>query len=698
MSKVIAARIKNVLRNIIHHNQTGFIKDRYIGETVRSIFDIMELTVEENIPGLMIFIDFQKAFDSLEWNYLLNCLEHFNFGPDFIRWVTTFYKNIQSCVINNGITSDFFTLQRGVRQGDPLSPYLFVIAAEVLAIAVRQNKEIKGIRIGKEETKLLQYADDTTAVLSDINSARALFKLLDDFQKLSGLKVNPTKTEGMWIGSSRQNKTKPLGIKWPDEPIKALGVYYSYDPKLLHEKNFIEKLDSIKKLINIWSSRGLSIYGKVTVIKSLIIPKFVYIASLLPTPKDTIRELNQLLFKFLWKGVDKTTRLSVINEYEKGGLKMIDLETMIKSLRLVWLKRIFSVNDCAWKDYIRHQLKRFGGLFLFHCNYNVKDHPIPSQFYAEMLQWWAEFRDGFSAEKYWQNIIWNNKDVRINNAPVFYKTFFESGIICVNDLLFDLNNINSYNIISKNVAGKVNFLTWAGLRHAIPSHLKMSNYTFMASPPSLVINENVFNVLKKKSKDYYSLLLSKKAQFPNRGLTLKHEFDLTDDELQKAYILPHTVCGEPYIRAFQYKVLNSILYTNTKLYKIGFATDDNCSFCKCHPETLSHFFFECTYSQTFWKEFELYFLPISKEPLSLTLKDVIIGIVDTKRPLLNYLLLIAKLYLWDCRRTSMLPEIIGLKHKIKNKFEIEKYVSIKNNTLDKFKRKWTINCNLFLNI
>ena len=93
----------------------------------------------------MIFIDFQKAFDSLEWNYLLICLEHFNFGPDFIRWVTTFSKNIQSCVINNGITSDYFTLQRGVRQGDPLSPYLFVIAAEVLAIAVRQNKEIKGI-------------------------------------------------------------------------------------------------------------------------------------------------------------------------------------------------------------------------------------------------------------------------------------------------------------------------------------------------------------------------------------------------------------------------------------------------------------------------------------------------------------------------------------------------------------------------
>ena len=169
MSKVIAARIKNVVPNIIHHNQTGFIEDCYIGETVQSIFDIMELTVEENFLGIMIFIDFQKAFDSFEWNYVLSCQQYFNFGPDFIRWVKTFNKNIQSCVINNGIISDYFTLERGVRQGDPLSPYLFVIAAEVLAIAGQQDKEIKGIWISKEKTKLLQYADDTTAVLSHIN-------------------------------------------------------------------------------------------------------------------------------------------------------------------------------------------------------------------------------------------------------------------------------------------------------------------------------------------------------------------------------------------------------------------------------------------------------------------------------------------------------------------------------------------------
>ena len=108
---------------------------------------------------------------------------------------------------------------------DPLSPYLFVIAVETLAIAVRKKVAIKGLTIGKEETKILQYADDTMAVLSDINSAHAVFTLLDVFRSLSGLMVNPTKTEGMWIGSSRGNKTKPFGNKWPSEPIKSFGVF-----------------------------------------------------------------------------------------------------------------------------------------------------------------------------------------------------------------------------------------------------------------------------------------------------------------------------------------------------------------------------------------------------------------------------------------------------------------------------------------
>ena len=112
--------------------------------------------------------------------------------------------------------------------------------------------------------------------------------------------------------------------------------------------------------MNIWSSRGLSLYGKVTIIKALVIPKMVYLFSLIPTPEVVVTELNRIIYKFFWKGTDKVTRLSAINDYEKGGLKMIDIECMIKSLRLAWLKRIFSPNRGTWKSYLCHLLVKHG--------------------------------------------------------------------------------------------------------------------------------------------------------------------------------------------------------------------------------------------------------------------------------------------------------------------------------------------------
>ena len=99
------------------------------------------------------------------------------------------------------MASDYFTLERGVRQGDPLSPYLFNLAVESLAISILQNVDIKGIKIGNHEAKLLQCADDTTAILSDESSAKTLFEELQVIKNFSGLEINSSKTEGMWIGS-----------------------------------------------------------------------------------------------------------------------------------------------------------------------------------------------------------------------------------------------------------------------------------------------------------------------------------------------------------------------------------------------------------------------------------------------------------------------------------------------------------------
>ena len=152
-TKAISNRIKTVIPKLINHDQTGFLKGRFIGENIRLIDSIINYTSQQNIPGLLLFIDLEKAFDSLKWSFVNRSLKYFGFGPSLINWVRTFYNNIESSILNNGWSSNFFKLQRGVRQGCPLLSYLFIPSVEILGKAIRANDSIKGISANSTEIK-----------------------------------------------------------------------------------------------------------------------------------------------------------------------------------------------------------------------------------------------------------------------------------------------------------------------------------------------------------------------------------------------------------------------------------------------------------------------------------------------------------------------------------------------------------------
>ena len=131
IAKCLALRLKKVLPEIINNDQTGFLPGRYIGENIRLVLDMLEYTNTTNTPGLMFLADFEKAFDKLEWDFLFHTLKFFGFGQDFITWIKILYSDIMSCVLNNGHASEFFFLKRGLRQGCPLSPLLFLLCSEI---------------------------------------------------------------------------------------------------------------------------------------------------------------------------------------------------------------------------------------------------------------------------------------------------------------------------------------------------------------------------------------------------------------------------------------------------------------------------------------------------------------------------------------------------------------------------------------
>ena len=127
---------------------------------------------------------------------------------------------------------------------------------------------------------------------------------------------------------------------------------------------------------------------------------------------------------------------------------MVDLECMVKSLRLAWLKRFCSGTNGTWKSYLKHILSSVGDCF-FNSNYNISDYTIPSQFYRELLLCWSQFRETFATEEDWKIIIWNKKEIKVENKLVYCEHYVNAKVICIQDLLFSLNGTDSYNQLSK---------------------------------------------------------------------------------------------------------------------------------------------------------------------------------------------------------------------------------------------------------
>ena len=302
-AKVIANRIKVVLQSIISNSQTGFMKGRYIGENIRLIFEILQTSDEQNIPGLLFFSDFEKAFDSVNHEYMYKCLKHFSFGNDLINWVKLFYNDAKSCVSNNGTMSELFKIERGVRQGCPLSPYLFIICIELLSNMVMKHEDIRGIKIAGTEFKTSLFADDAAFITDGTRkSFETLINIMDNFSYISGLCLNTSKCQVLRIGSMKIKTIeyfKNRKYMWSSDEARCLGMTFNTNKQTIFVSNLDPKIVEFEKCLQQWQHRKLTLMGKIVVIKNYALPKLIYPLTSLPNPtQDIIKRLEKIMFNF----------------------------------------------------------------------------------------------------------------------------------------------------------------------------------------------------------------------------------------------------------------------------------------------------------------------------------------------------------------------------------------------------------------
>ena len=682
LSGALAERLKQVLPDIINTDQKGFIRGRFMGECIRNTYDVMNYAKQNNRAGLLLLIDFEKAFDSISHSFIIKTLYHFGFGYSFIKWINVLLNGAVSCINHCGNVTDRFKVERSCRQGDPISPYLFILCVEILAWKIRQDDKVKGFNLGNYVQKLDFYADDLTAYLDGSESSlRRLIFILDEFHKISGLKINLSKCKAVWIGRYRFDQRTicaELKLAWSNK-FKLLGIDFDSDLSEM-DNNFRKKIKEIDRLYKNWLYRHLTPIGRVTVIKSLALSKLTHVVLVCPDINSVcLKELETLSFNFLWKGKpDRLQRKIVTLPYEKGGLNLLDLRDFWDSLKMSWSRRLLNTSS-AWQKLLQldlmeagFQLKDlwYGGPLLLHRISEKVNNP----FWSDMIRACARLLTNipfahphlFYHVNIFDNELFAVKDEVLKRSE--FPTLWDKQVCQVGDF-FNTNvtppQLMSITDLNSKFGLKLDFLSYHRLKSAIVSASKKLNHKTYnerlsdLSNPKLPPIQKLTCTQSKGCSIFYKTLRAVKIHGEN---TNKAE-QKWHKELNTVYSVDYwdsiwKHIGNPLIsnknKWLQIQINHFTLPTNYTVNKYEQTQSPFCSFCHhdYHLEVLPALFWDCPKVNAFWAliaNFLRNFYP----HIILGKKEAIFGDASSKRDsVFNTILSLSRAFIWIQKFTS----------------------------------------------
>lgn len=372
LMKILADRIKPVMHKLVSPEQACGVHERTIHDQLYLLQDCYDFHQETTKTGLFVAIDQEKAFDRLSHEFLLMVLERMKMPPDILDFIRIIYSNMTSRININGLITGPFDITRSVRQGCPLSMLLFVLVAETLNQSIKKDDDIRGLKLPNTSAmKITQYADDTTALVKDIDSFKALERALKIYEKGTGAKVNEAKTEilllGRWLTRDKDKLPQHL-IK---DKIKILGVPFG---DVGEDETWDKTLKAIDGTIARWERRNLSRTGKILVIKTLLYSKIWHIVKVKGMSDRIAKEIEQKTVRYLWNPRRYTPiKTDVIKNAKKtGGIEFPDVKNLVKAYLLMRISEAMKYPDKIWY-----------GMFIYRLGFplrNVNPHFVGARY------------------------------------------------------------------------------------------------------------------------------------------------------------------------------------------------------------------------------------------------------------------------------------------------------------------------------
>ncbi len=344
LTHIFSNRLKG-LPQIISDTQSGFMKGRSIHDNIRLVLDLVEYSDYISDDGFILFLDFYKAFDTVEHPFSFKALELCGFGENFRKTIKCFYHDTTSSVSLLGGTSPRFTINRGIKQGCPISPSLFLIAAEMLSILVK-NSEVEKLSVFNNDIVVSQLADDTTLFLKNVKQVPKAIETIDLFSRASGLKLNLEKCELLAIHDCHLVAAYGIPIK---STVKYLGVHISKDNKLSESLNIWSKMHECTSRFDRWLNRDLSLLDRIYITRMESLSRGIYPAYSLSISNKAIETINKVNFDYIWKKKSHyLKKATLVKNYEDGGLQALDFDCINGTLKIKWLRSFVANNNSFW--------------------------------------------------------------------------------------------------------------------------------------------------------------------------------------------------------------------------------------------------------------------------------------------------------------------------------------------------------------